>query len=79
VFENRVLRSMFGQKRVEPIGGWRKVHNEELHNLYPSPHTVRFITSRRMRWVEHEAYMGRRVMYIVSMGKTEETTRKTYT
>jgi hypothetical protein len=49
VFENRVLRRIFGSKRNEVTGGWRKLHNEELHNLYPSPNTIRMIKSRRMR------------------------------
>jgi hypothetical protein len=50
VFENRVLRTIFGPKRGELIGGWRKRHNEELHNLYSSPSIIRMIKSRRMRW-----------------------------
>jgi hypothetical protein len=53
---------MSGQKRVEITGGWRKVHSEELHNLYSSPQTVRIITPRRMREAGHVTYMGRRVM-----------------
>jgi hypothetical protein len=58
VFENRVLRRIFGQKRDEVIGGWRKVHNEELHNLYSSPNIIRIIKSKRMRWARHVARMG---------------------
>jgi hypothetical protein len=58
VFENRVLRSIFGLKRDELMGGWRKVHNEELHNLYPSPSTIRMTKSRRMRWAGHVARIG---------------------
>jgi hypothetical protein len=50
VFENRVLRKIFGPKRDEVAGGWRKLHNEELHNLYSSPGIIRMIKSRRMRW-----------------------------
>jgi hypothetical protein len=50
VFENRVLRRIFGPKRNEMIGGWRKLHNEELHNLYSSPSMIRIIKSRRMQW-----------------------------
>jgi hypothetical protein len=50
VFENRVLRGIFGPKRNEVIGGWRKLHNEELHNLYCSSSIIRMIRSRRMRW-----------------------------
>jgi hypothetical protein len=49
VFENRVLRRIFGPKRNEVTGGWRKLHNEELHNLYSSPSIIRIIKSRRMR------------------------------
>jgi hypothetical protein len=51
VFENRVPRRIFGPKRDEVTGGWRKVHNEELHGLYSSPSIVRVIKARRMRWV----------------------------
>jgi hypothetical protein len=50
VFENRVLRGIFGPKRDEVIGGWRKLHDEELHNLYCSPSIIRISKSRRMRW-----------------------------
>jgi hypothetical protein len=50
VFENRVLRRIFGPNRDEVTGGWRKLHNEELHNLYSSPSIIRMIKSRRMRW-----------------------------
>jgi hypothetical protein len=53
VFEKRVLRRIFGPKRVEVAGGWRKLHNEELHSLYSSPSTIRMIKSRRMRWAGH--------------------------
>jgi hypothetical protein len=60
VFENRVLRRIFGPKRDEVIGGWRKLHNEELHNLYSSPSKIRMIESMRMRWAGHVARMGRR-------------------
>jgi hypothetical protein len=55
VFENRVLRGIFGPKRDEVIGGWRKSHNEELHNLYCSPSIIRIIKTRRMRWAGHVA------------------------
>jgi hypothetical protein len=63
VFENRVLR-IFGPKRDEVTGGWRKLHNEELHNLYSSPSTIRMIKSRKMRWAGHVARMGTRGMHI---------------
>jgi hypothetical protein len=59
VFENRVLKRMFGLKMDEVRGGWRKLHNEELHNLYSSPRIIRMIKSRRMRWAGHVAWMGR--------------------
>jgi hypothetical protein len=55
VFENRVLRRIFEPKRDEVKGEWRKLHNEELHNLYSSPSIIRIIKSRRMRWAGHEA------------------------
>jgi hypothetical protein len=58
VFENRVSRRIFGAKRDEVTGGWRKLHNEELHNLYSSPSIIRMIKSRRMRWAGHVARMG---------------------
>jgi hypothetical protein len=64
VFENRVLRRIFGPKREEVIGGWRKLHNERLHNLYSSPSIIRMIKSRRMRWAAYVARMGRRWVYI---------------
>jgi hypothetical protein len=53
MFENRVLRRIFGPKRDEVTGGWRKLHNEELHNLYSSPSTIRVIKSRRIRRAGH--------------------------
>jgi hypothetical protein len=58
VFENRVLRRIFGPKRDEVAGEWRKLHNEELHNLHSSPDIIRQIKSRRMRWAGHVARMG---------------------
>jgi hypothetical protein len=64
VFENRMLRKIFGPKRVEVIGGWRKLHSAELHNLYCSPSIIRIIKSRRVRWVGHVARMGRRGTHI---------------
>jgi hypothetical protein len=72
VFENRVLRRIFGPKRDEVTGEWRKVHNEELHNLCSSPDIVRQIKSRRMRWGGHVARMGEeRKVYKVLVGKPE--------
>jgi hypothetical protein len=53
VFENRVLRKIFGPKRDGVAGGWRKLHNEELHDLYSSPSIIKILKSRRMRWASH--------------------------
>jgi hypothetical protein len=53
-----VLKKIFGLKRDEVMGEWRKLHNEELHDLYPSPSIIRIIKSRRMRWVGHIALIG---------------------
>jgi hypothetical protein len=58
VFENRMLREIFGAKRDEVTGGWRKLHSVELHCLYSSPYIIRQIKSRRMRWAVHVARMG---------------------
>jgi hypothetical protein len=58
VAENRVLRRIFEPKRDDVIGGWRKLHNEELHNLYSSPSIIRMIKSRRMGWAGHVARIG---------------------
>jgi hypothetical protein len=72
VFENRVLRGMFGPKRDEVTGEWRKLHNEEFHNLYSSPDIIRQVKSRRMRWAGHVARMGaERKVYKVLVGKPE--------
>ena len=58
MFENRVLRRVFGHKRDEVTGEWRKLHNEELRDLYSLPRIVRVVKSRRMRWAGHVARMG---------------------
>jgi hypothetical protein len=72
VFESRVLRRIFGPKRDRVTGGWRKLHNEELHNLYTSPIIIRIIKSRRMRWAGHLARMGeKRNVYRLLVGKPE--------
>jgi hypothetical protein len=60
VFENRVLRRIFGAKRDEVTGEWRKLHNEELHDLYSSPSIITIMNSSRMKWTGHVARMGRR-------------------
>jgi hypothetical protein len=58
VFENRMLRRIFGPKSIEVIGEWRKLHNEELHDLYSSPSIIGIVKARRMRWAGHVALMG---------------------
>jgi hypothetical protein len=58
VFENRVLRRVFGPKRDKVTGEWRKLHNEELSDLYSLPNIVQVVKSRRMRWAGHVAHMG---------------------
>jgi hypothetical protein len=70
VFENRMLRRIFGPKREED-GSWRKLHNDELHSLYPSQNIVRAIKSRRMRWAGHVACMGKVLTGFLLVGKPE--------
>jgi hypothetical protein len=70
VFENKVLRRIFGPKRDEVTGGWRKLHNEELIHLYSSPSIIRLIKERRMRWAGRLARMGEmRNAYRLLVGK----------
>ena len=72
VFENRVLRRIFGPKRDEVTGEWRTLHNEELNDLYSLPYIVRVVKSRRMRWADHVARMGEgRCVHRVLVGKPE--------
>jgi hypothetical protein len=72
VFENRVLRKIFGPKMGEVTGGWRKLHNEELHGLYSSLSIFRVIKSRRMRWAWHVVRMGEvRCAYNILVGRPE--------
>jgi hypothetical protein len=72
VFENRMLRRIFGPKRDEVKGDWRKLHNEEFRNLYSSPNIIRMIKSRRMRWAGRVARMGEtRNAYRILVGKPE--------
>jgi hypothetical protein len=80
VFENRMLRRIFGPKREEVSGDWRKLNNEELRNLYSSPIINRIIKLRRFRWAEQVAQMGEKsIAYRIMVGKKErkkKTTRK---
>jgi hypothetical protein len=70
VFENRVLRRVFGPEKDEVTGEWRKLHNEELSDLYSLPNIVRVVKSRRMRWAGHVARMGEgRGVYRLLVGK----------
>jgi hypothetical protein len=72
VFENKVLRRIFGPKRDDVTGEWTKLHNEELHTLYSSPNIIRMIKSRRMRWAGHVARMREtRNAYTILVGKPE--------
>jgi hypothetical protein len=72
VFENRVLRRIFGPMRDEVTGEWRKLHNEELHDLYSLPSIIRIIKSRRMRWTGHVERMGeKRHAYRLLVGRPE--------
>jgi hypothetical protein len=72
VFLNRVPRRIFGPKRAEVVGGWRKLHNKELRDLYSSPRVIRIIKLRRRRWAGHVAQMERRGnTYMLLMGRPE--------
>jgi hypothetical protein len=72
VFENRVLGRIFGLKRDEVTGEWRKLHNEEVDDLYSSPSIIRIMKARRMRWAGHVARMGeKRKAYRLLVGKPE--------
>jgi len=74
VFENKVLRRIFGPRRDEVTGEWRRLHNEELNDLYSSPNIIRVIKSRRMRWAGNVARMGeKRGVYRVLVEKPEGT------
>jgi hypothetical protein len=72
VFENRVLSRIFELKRDEVTGYWRKLHNEELHKIYPSPSIIRMIKSKNMRWTRHVTRMGeKRNAYRILVGNLE--------
>jgi hypothetical protein len=78
VFENRVLRRIFGPKRDEVTGEWRKLHSEELHNLYSSSDIIRQVKSRRMGWAGHVARMGEKsVQGFGGKALRKEATQKT--
>jgi hypothetical protein len=77
VFDIRELRRIFGPKRDEVTGDWRKLHNEELHNLYFTPNIIRMIKSRRARWAGHLARMGRRGIHVGFLWESEKGTTKT--
>jgi hypothetical protein len=69
VFEDRVLRRIFGPKRDEVTGGWRKLHNDEFHDLYSSTSIIRIIKASWMRWAGHIARMGEKNTYRLLVGK----------
>jgi hypothetical protein len=72
VYENTALRRIFGPKREEVVGGSRRLHNEEINNLYTSPNIIRVIKSRRMRWAGHVACIGEmRNAYKILVGRPE--------
>jgi hypothetical protein len=81
VFEKRVLKRIFGAKRCEVIGGWRKLHKVPLHNLYYSPSIIRTMKTRSMRWTGHVARIGGSGMHIGFWyeSQKEKTTRTTKT
>jgi hypothetical protein len=71
VFENRMLRRIFGPERHEVMGGQRKLHSDKLHDLYSSPSIIRSIKSRRLRWVGHVARMEKKNVYRLFVEKPE--------
>ena len=72
VFENRVLRRIFGPKKIKVIWEWRRLYNEEIHALYSSPNIIRMIKLRRRRWAEHVALMEEsRDAYRILVGQPE--------
>jgi hypothetical protein len=72
MFENRALRRISGPKREEVVGGWRRLHNEELHNFYASPNIIRVIKSKMLGWAGHVAHTGeKRNSYTILIGKPE--------
>jgi hypothetical protein len=77
VFENRVLRRIFGPRRDKVTGEWRKLHSKELHDLFSSPSIIRIMKTRRMRWAGHVARMVEKRSAYRLVGKPEGATRKT--
>jgi hypothetical protein len=72
MFESRVVKRIVGLKTDEVMGGWRKLHNEEIHDWYSSPSIIRMMNSRRMRWARHVAQQGeKRIAYRLFGGKSE--------
>jgi len=69
VSQNRVLRRIFGPKREEVVRDWRKLHEEELHNLYTSPDMIRVMKSKSVRWVGHVTRMGKKRKSIQNFGR----------
>jgi hypothetical protein len=69
VFKDRMLSGIFGPKKVEVAGGWRRLHNEELHNFYTSPNIIRVIKSSRTRWAGHLARVVKMKKYIQNSGR----------
>jgi hypothetical protein len=76
VLENRALRSIFVLIREVVTGGWRKLHNEELHNLYSSTSVIRMVKSRRMRWAGHVSRMGRSGTHIGHWSESQKEKEK---
>jgi hypothetical protein len=75
VFKNRELRRIFGPKRDKVMGGWEKLHNEELRDLYSSPNIIRIMKSKGMRWAGHVARMGEKINACkILVGKPERRT-----
>jgi hypothetical protein len=77
VFENRVLRRIFGPKRDDVTGDWRKLHNEELHNLYSSPSIIKVMNPTRVKWRGHVAQMGMHIRFWWGRARRKEYSRKT--
>jgi hypothetical protein len=75
VFENRVLRRIFGPEREEVAGGWKRLHNEKLHNFYPSSNIIRVLKARKIRWAGHEASVGETINTLKMLARKREGKR----